>query len=84
MRELTKEDLLKNRIDTIPQYYVLDYLKKNLNIDEFKIYIVNRDTLKVVDKEDSYLYFSYDEDLKEVSYREEVKEKLKDELEIRL
>lgn len=80
MKELKKEDLLKNRIDTIPQYYVLNYLKKNLNIDEFKIYIVNRDTLKVVDKEDSYLYFSYDNDLKEVSYTEELKE----ELEIRL
>lgn len=37
MRELTRENILKNKVDTIPQYYILDYLKKNLNINEFKI-----------------------------------------------
>ena len=33
MRELTKEDILKKRVDTISQYHILDYLKKNLNVD---------------------------------------------------
>ena len=64
MRELTKEDILKNRVDTISQYHILDYLKKNLNVDEFKIYLVNRDNIKVVDKEDNYLYFNYDSSTK--------------------
>ena len=41
MRLLNKEDILKNRVDTISQYHILDYLKKNLNIDEFKIYLVD-------------------------------------------
>ena len=48
MRELTRVDIVKNRVDTIPQYYILDYLKKNLNIDEFKIYLVNRNSILIV------------------------------------
>ena len=50
MQELTNVDILKNKVDTIPQYYILDYLKQNLNINEFKIYLVNRNNIKVVDK----------------------------------
>lgn len=80
MKELTKEDLLKNRIDTISQYYIFDYLKKNINIDEFKVYVVDRDTLKVVDKEDKYLYFKYDNKNKEVFYLEELREDFEIEL----
>ena len=75
MRELTKEDILKNRVDTISQYHILDYLKKNLNINEFQIYLVNRDNIKVVDKEDNYLYFNYDSSTKEVTYQDELKQK---------
>ena len=59
MRELNKEEMQKNQVNTIPQYYILDYLKQNLNIDEFKIYLVNRNNLKVVDTLGDYLYFSY-------------------------
>ena len=75
MRELNKEDILKNRVATISQYHILDYLKKNLNIDEFKIYLVDRDNIKVVDKEDNYLYFNYDSSTKEVTYQDELKQK---------
>ncbi len=74
MRLLSKEDILKNRVDTISQYHILDYLKKNLNIDEFKIYLINRDNIKVVDKEDKHLYFNYDSSTKEVTYQDELKE----------
>lgn len=75
MRLLNKEDILKNRVDTISQYHILDYLKKNLNVDEFKIYLVDPDNIKVVDKEDNYLYFNYDSSTKEVAYQDELKEK---------
>lgn len=77
MRELTKCDILKNSVDTISQYKILDYLKKNLNIDEFKIYLVDRDNIKVIDKEDKHLYFNYDSSTKEVSYQDELTEKEK-------
>lgn len=60
MYELTKENIQKNRVNTIPQYYILDYLKKNLDINEFKVYLIERNIVKVVDKTDDSLYFSYD------------------------
>ncbi len=75
MRLLNKEDILKNRVNTISQYHILDYLKKKLNIDEFKIYLVNRDNIKVVDKENNHLYFNYDSSTKEVTYQDELKQK---------
>ena len=75
MKELSYEDVLKNRVDTISQFYILDYLKKNLNINEFKIYLIDRDNIKVLDKNNEYLYFHYDSKNKKVSYQEELKEK---------
>mgnify|MGYP001470494556 CR=1 FL=1 len=30
MRLLSKEDILKNKVDTIEQFYILRYLKDNL------------------------------------------------------
>ena len=75
MRLLNKEDILKNRVDTISQYHILDYLKKNLNINEFKIYLVDRDNIKVIDKEDKHLYFNYDSATKEVTYQDALKQK---------
>lgn len=75
MRELTKDDILKNKVDTISQYKILDYLKKNLNINEFQVYIIDRDNIKVVDKENKYLYFNYDTSTKEITYQDELTEK---------
>lgn len=75
MRLLNKEDILKNRVDTISQYHILGYLKKNLNINEFKIYLVDRDNIKVTDKENNHLYFNYDFSTKEVTYQDELNEK---------
>jgi len=31
MKQLTNDGIIKNRVDTINQYRLLDYLKKNLN-----------------------------------------------------
>ena len=71
MRLLSNE----NNVDTISQFYILDYLKKNLNIGKFDVYIVDCNNLKVIDKEDNHLYFNYDETTKEISYFEDLKEK---------
>lgn len=75
MRELTKEDIQKNSVDTISQYKILDYLKRNLNINEFQIYLIDRDNIKIVDKENCHLYFNYDSSTKEITYQDELKEK---------
>lgn len=72
MKELKNDDILKNKVETIPQYYILDYLKRNINVDEFKIYLVNYNTLKVMDKENDYLYFKYNDKEKIVSYSEKL------------
>lgn len=72
MKELKNDDILKNKVETIPQYYILDYLKRNINVDEFKIYLVNYNTLKIIDKENNYLYFKYNDKEKIVSYSEKI------------
>ena len=74
MKRLNDEDILKNNVDTISQFYILDYLKKNLNVSEFKIYLVDSNKIKVTDKNDEVLYFSYDKENKNVVYEEEIKE----------
>ncbi len=75
MRELTKEDIRRNKVNTISQYYILDYLKKNLNIDEFKVYIIDNNNMKVVDKENKDLYFNYNNSTKEITYQDEFETK---------
>ena len=74
MKILNDEDILKSNVDTISQFYILDYLKKNLNVSEFKIYLVDSNKIKVTDKNDEVLYFSYDKENKNVVYEEELKE----------
>ena len=74
MKILNDEDILKSNVDTISQFYILDYLKKNLNVSEFKIYLIDSNKIKVTDKNDEVLYFSYDKEDKNVVYEEEIKE----------
>ena len=57
MRLLSKEDILKNKVDTIEQFYILRYLKDNLNTDNFDLYLLNRNKIKVIDKYNDILYF---------------------------
>lgn len=60
MRKLTNEDIQKNSVDTINQYKVLQYLKKNLNIYEFNIYLYDASTIKVIDKKEDTLLFKFE------------------------
>ena len=71
MVELNKEDILKNKVETINQFYVLQYLKKELNIYEFKIFLYDRNTIKVIDKDNHSVYFTYEND--KVIFQEEIK-----------
>lgn len=70
MRLLSKEDILKNKVDTIEQFYILRYLKDNLNTDNFDLYLLNRNKIKVIDKYNDILYFEYDKQNKKVIYNE--------------
>ncbi len=68
MKQLTKENILKNQVDTIEQFKVLDYLKKQLSIDAFSIYLIDRYTIKVIDKNKAQGYFKYNSKTKSVDF----------------
>ena len=70
MRLLSKEDILKNKVDTIEHFYILRYLKDNLNTDNFDLYLLNRNKIKVIDKYNDILYFEYDKQNKKVIYND--------------
>ena len=71
MRKLTSDDIYKNKVDTIAQFKVLEYLKKNLSIYDFKVYLYDKNTIKVIDRENKVAYFKYDTNTKEVIFIEE-------------
>lgn len=70
-RELTKEEIIRNNVATINQYKVLQYLKMNLNVDEFRIFLYDRDTIKVLDKEDAIAYCKFDNGTNAILFIEE-------------
>lgn len=70
MKLLTKENILKNQVDTIEQFKVLSYLKMQLAIPEFTVYLIDRFTIKVVDKNKEQGYFKYNSTTKEVDFYE--------------
>lgn len=74
MKLLNNKELQKNSVDTINQYKVLQYLKSNLDIMAFKVYLFDRDTIKMIDKNEEVAYFKFDDNKKEIEFKEEVKE----------
>ena len=76
MKQLTKENILKNQVDTIEQFKVLSYLKKQLSTPEFAVYLIDRFTIKVIDKNKEQGYFKYNSTTKEVDfYKKNIKNK---------
>lgn len=68
LKPLTEEEINKNRVETINQYRILQYLKNNLNIFAFKVYLYSRDIIMVVDIKNMVGYFYYDSIKKEVVF----------------
>ncbi len=50
MQLLNKENVIKNQVNTIEQFKVLAYLKKEFNTDEVSLYLLDKFTIKLVDK----------------------------------
>lgn len=76
MKRLTKENILKNQVDTIEQFKVLDYLKKQLSISDFAVILIDRFTIKVVDKNKEQGYFKYNSKTNSVDfYKKNIKNK---------
>ena len=70
MKLLTRENILKNQVDTIEQFKVLDYLKKQLSISEFAVFLIDRFTIKVIDKNNEQGYFKYNTKTNSVDFYE--------------
>lgn len=70
MRLLNKENVIKNQVDTIEQFKVLAYLKKQFNTDEVSLYQLDRYTIKLVDKNNDIGYFKYNSKTKLVDFYE--------------
>ena len=78
MCQLTNVDILKNRVETINQYKILQYLKNNLNIYEFQLFLYDEDTIKVVDKENEFAYFRLQKDTDDILFLEDLEDKKQD------
>ena len=72
MRLLNKENIIKNQVDTIEQFKVLAYLKKQFNTDEVNLYLLDRFTIKLVDKNNDIGYFKYNSKTKSVDFYEKI------------
>ena len=45
MKQLTQENILKNQVYTIELFKLLDYIKKQLSIDDFAVYLIDSLTI---------------------------------------
>ena len=70
MQLLNKENIIKNQVDTIEQFKVLAYLKNQFNIDAVSLYLLDRFTIKLVDKNNNIGYFKYNPKTKSVVFYE--------------
>lgn len=70
MRLLSKENIIKNQVDTIEHFKVLSYLKQQFNTDEVGLYLLDRFTIKLIDKNNDIGYFRYNSKTKSVNFYE--------------
>ena len=42
MKILTKNEIENNHVDTIEQFKILIYIKKNINVNNFNIFLINK------------------------------------------
>lgn len=57
-------------MDTIEQFKVLAYLKQQFDVDEVNLYLLDRFTIKLIDKNDDVGYFKYNSKTKSVDFYE--------------
>ena len=50
MKHLNKENINKNQVETVEQFKVLSYLKSTFNLDEIELYLYDKTTIKLIDK----------------------------------
>lgn len=70
MKILNQENISKNQVNTIEQFKVLEYLKNVFDTDTVKLFLVDRFTIKLVDKNKNIGYFKYNSKTKAVDFYE--------------
>lgn len=70
MQLLNKGNIDKNRVNTIEQFKVLSYLKEQFNTTKVSLYLLDRFTIKLVDKNNAIGYFRYNSKTKSVDFYE--------------
>lgn len=68
MKLLNKNNIIKNQVNTVEQYKVLNYLKDTFNTDAIAIYLIDRYTIKVIDTNNDIGYFKYNSKTKNVDF----------------
>lgn len=68
MKLLNKNNIIKNQVNTIEQYKVLNYLKDTFNTNAIAIYLVDRYTIKVIDTNNDIAYFKYNNKTKNIDF----------------
>lgn len=75
MKHLNKENINKNQVETVEQFKVLLYLKNTFNLDEIELYLYDKSTIKLIDKNKVQAYLKYDKQTKKVQFYEKIHSK---------
>lgn len=70
MKLLNKENIAKNQVDTIEQFKIVAYLKQEFNLYEVKLYLCDRYTVKLIDRNNDIGYFKYNSKTESVNFYE--------------
>lgn len=58
------------KVETLQQYYVMEYLKDNFYVEELKLTLIDRYTIRVKDSNNEEMDFWWSEESKSVKYKE--------------
>lgn len=70
MQFLNKDNVNKSQVNTIEQFKVLDYLKKIFDISVVKLYLIDKYTIKLIDKNNKIGYFKYNPKTQNIDFYE--------------
>lgn len=62
----------KMKVETVQQYYVMEYLKDNFYVEELKLTLIDRYTIRVKDTNNDEMDFYWDTESNSVKYKEVV------------
>ena len=58
------------KVETVQQYYVMEYLKDNFYVEELKLTLIDRYTIRVMDVNGDQMDFYWCEESKSVKYKD--------------